>query len=101
MPRAMTEEEREAFLADVHIGVLSVGAGEGRAPMTMPVWYAYEPGGTLSFFTGTGGRRARKSPLIERAGVLTLLVQQETQPYRYVAVEGTVVRHRADRRRRR
>jgi nitroimidazol reductase NimA-like FMN-containing flavoprotein (pyridoxamine 5'-phosphate oxidase superfamily) len=91
VPRAMGEAEREAFLADVHIGVLSVAAGAGRAPMTMPVWYAYEPAGTIAFFTGTGGRRARKSPLIEREGVVTFLVQQETAPYKYVAVEGTVV----------
>ena len=91
MPRAMGEAEREAFLADVHVGVLSVAAGAGKAPMTMPVWYAYEPGGTITFFTGTGGRRARKSPLIEREGVVTFLVQQETAPYKYVAVEGTVV----------
>ena len=88
----MRKAEREAFLAEAHIGVLSVGAGEGKAPLTTPVWYAYEPGGTISFFTGTGGRRARKSPLIEREGVLTFLVQQETLPYKYVAVEGTVVR---------
>ncbi|HVG98521.1 MAG TPA: pyridoxamine 5'-phosphate oxidase family protein [Chloroflexota bacterium] len=91
MPRAMSEAEREAFLADTHIGVVSVAAGAGRAPLTTPVWYAYEPGGTITFFTGTGGRRARKSPLIEREGVVTFLVQQETLPYKYVAVEGTVV----------
>jgi uncharacterized protein len=91
MPRAMGEAEREAFLADVHVGVLSVAAGVGKAPMTMPVWYAYEPGGTITFFTGTGGRRARKSPLIEREGVVTFLAQRETVPYKYVAVEGTVV----------
>ena len=41
----MSQAEREEFLAGVHVGVLSVGAGEGRAPITTPVWYSYQPGG--------------------------------------------------------
>ena len=48
-------------------------------------------GGNLTFFTGTQGRKARKTRLIQEAGVLSLLVQHEVFPYRYVTVEGTVV----------
>ena len=44
MPPAMTKEEREAFLADLHVGVISI-AEEGRGPLTVPIWYSYEPGG--------------------------------------------------------
>lgn len=91
----MTEQEREAFLAAPHIGVLSVASGDGRPPLTVPVWYHYRPGGAITFFTGTQGRKARKTGLIEQAGGLSLLVQREEFPYKYVTVEGTVIR--ADR----
>lgn len=91
MPRKLTEQEREAFLAEPRIGVVSVAGDDGRPPLTVPVWYAYEPGGTISFFTATQGRKARKTRLIQEAGVLSFLVQQDTFPYKYVSVEGTVV----------
>ncbi len=90
MPRPMTEKERQEFLAEAHVGVLSVADGE-RPPHATPVWYAYEPGGDLTFFTGTQGRRSRKAGLVEGAGVVSLTVQREEFPYRYVTVEGTVV----------
>jgi hypothetical protein len=37
------------------------------------------------------GASSRKARLIERAGVVTLVVQREEPPYQYVVVEGTVV----------
>ena len=37
------------------------------------------------------GASSRKAKLIERAGVVTLVVQREEPPYQYVVVEGTVV----------
>jgi len=85
----MTERERQEFLAGPHVAVLSV-ARDG-APHATPVWYAYEPGGDVTFFTGTQGRRSRKAELIGKAGAVSLTVQQEEFPYRYVTVEGTVV----------
>jgi uncharacterized protein len=91
MPRQMTEEERQEFLAGPHVAVLSVASGGDRPPHTTPVWYAYEPGGYVTFFTGTQGRRSRKSALVRKTGVLSLTVQQEEFPYRYVTVEGTIV----------
>jgi nitroimidazol reductase NimA-like FMN-containing flavoprotein (pyridoxamine 5'-phosphate oxidase superfamily) len=91
MPRQMTEQEHQQFLAEPHVGILSVASDNDRPPLTVPVWYGYQPGGHLSFFTGTQGRKARKTRLIEKAGVLSLSVQREEFPYRYVTVEGTVV----------
>jgi nitroimidazol reductase NimA-like FMN-containing flavoprotein (pyridoxamine 5'-phosphate oxidase superfamily) len=91
MPRQMTEQERKEFLAEPHVGVLSVAGGADRPPHTTPVWYGYLPGGNITFFTGTQGRRSRKAGLIEKAGVLSLTVHHEQFPYRYVTVEGTVV----------
>ena len=91
MPGQMTERERQDFLAEPHIAVLSVDSDGDRPPHTTPVWYAYEPGGNLTFFTGTQGRRSRKADLIQKAGVLSVTVQREEFPYRYVTVEGIVV----------
>src|SRR5215213_6286950 len=91
MPRRMTERERQEFLAEPHIGVLSVAAGDDRPPHTTPVWYGYEPGGSITFFTGTQGRKSRKAALVETTGVLSLTVQREQFPYKYVMVEGSVV----------
>ena len=91
MTRPMTEQERQEFLAEPHVGVLSVASDSDRPPLTVPIWYGYQPGGNISFFTGTQGRKARKTRLIQRAGVLSLSVQREKFPYRYVTVEGTVV----------
>jgi nitroimidazol reductase NimA-like FMN-containing flavoprotein (pyridoxamine 5'-phosphate oxidase superfamily) len=88
---AMGEREREAFLAEPHVGVLSVASDDERPPLTVPVWYAYEPGGDLTFFTGTQGRKTRKARLIEQSGVVSFCVQEETFPYKSVTIEGRVI----------
>ena len=46
MSLAMTRQEREGFLASVHVGIISI-AEDGRGPLTVPIWYAYEPGKEL------------------------------------------------------
>ncbi|OBI23949.1 pyridoxamine 5'-phosphate oxidase family protein [Mycobacterium sp. E2238] len=86
--RAFTESERQEFLAGKHVAVLSVDAADGRPPASVPIWYAYTPGGDVRIMTGASSRKAR---LIERAGKVTLVVQREEPPYQYVVVEGTVV----------
>jgi uncharacterized protein len=91
----MNERDRQTFLAGPHIAVLSVASGSDRPPLAVPIWYSYQPGGNITFFTGTQGRKARKTALIEQAGVLTFTVQRAEFPYKYVTVEGTVIR--ADR----
>ncbi|GAY16877.1 hypothetical protein MSZK_36030 [Mycobacterium sp. shizuoka-1] len=83
----MTESERQEFLAATHVAVLSVAA-DGRPPASVPIWYDYTPGGNIRFTTGESSRKAR---LTKAAGVVTLVVQDEAPPYRYVAVEGSVV----------
>jgi nitroimidazol reductase NimA-like FMN-containing flavoprotein (pyridoxamine 5'-phosphate oxidase superfamily) len=88
MTLTMTKEEREAFLADVHVGVLSV-AHDSRGPLVVPIWYSYEPGGEIRIITG---RASRKGKLLEQAGRFSLCVQSETAPYyKYVSVEGPIV----------
>jgi len=46
----------------------------------------------MSFFTSTQGRAARKVELINKARVLSMCVQRPEFPYKYVTVEGTVLR---------
>src|SRR6059036_2623151 len=87
MSLTMTKEEREAFLADVHVGVISV-AEDGHGPLTVPVWYSYEPGGEIRIITA---RSSRKGKLLEQAGRFSLCAQAETPPYKYVSVEGPIV----------
>ena len=55
MSLTMSKAEREAFLAETHVAVISVVDGS-RGPLTVPVWYAYEPGRDLRFVTGGGSR---------------------------------------------
>ena len=87
MSTTMTKEEREAFLADVHVAVISV-AEDGHGPLVVPIWYSYEPGGEVRVITV---RTSRKGKLLERAGRFTLCVQKDTLPYKYVSVEGPIV----------
>ena len=88
MTLAMTPAERESFLADPHVGVLSVGLDD-RGPLAVPVWYSYEPGGMLSVITACFSIKARA---IERAGRFSVCAQTEIAPYKYVTVEGPVTR---------
>lgn len=87
MSVTMTQREREAFLAGVHVGVLGIPE-PGRGPLTVPVWYAYDPGGELRIVTG---RTSRKGRLLEQAGRFSLCAQTEAPPYKYVSVEGPIV----------
>ena len=87
MPVNMSRAEREEFLAGVHVGVLSVASGDGGGPLAVPVWYTYQPGGTVNVSTGRGTRKARD---IGAAGRFTLCAQDERPPYKYVTVEGPV-----------
>jgi len=88
MSLSMSRAEREEFLAGVHVAVLSVAAPDGRGPLIAPVWYTYQPGGTVNLVTGRG---TRKALAIEAAGRISLCAQQERMPYKYVTVEGPVV----------
>jgi nitroimidazol reductase NimA-like FMN-containing flavoprotein (pyridoxamine 5'-phosphate oxidase superfamily) len=87
MSVSMTRSEREAFLAQVHVGVLSVQQ-DGRGPLTVPVWYSYEPGSTISVITGA---ESKKGVLIAASRRFSLCAQDEAPPYKYVSVDGPVV----------
>jgi PPOX class probable F420-dependent enzyme len=92
MSLAMSRAEREAFLAETHVAIVSI-AEEGRGPLSVPVWYRYTPGGEVRFATGEASRKTR---LLLRAGRATLCVQTETAPYLYVTVEGPATFDKVD-----
>jgi PPOX class probable F420-dependent enzyme len=85
MARGMTQIERETFLAQAHIGIVAV-EDPGRSPLAVPVWYLYQVGGTVRIMTGP---TTRKAELIGRSGQVTLVVQTEEPPYKYVSIQGT------------
>ena len=89
---AMSEDERQAFLADLHVGVLAVERSDGP-PLAVPVWYRYSPGGDVELSTEEA---SIKAGLLRAAGRASLVAQRETFPYAYVSVEGPVAFATAD-----
>jgi PPOX class probable F420-dependent enzyme len=86
MSFALSRKDREAFLAGTHVAVVSVTEA-GRGPLTVPVWYRYQPGGEVRIITSGA---TRKIGLLRAAGRMSLCVQDEAPPFRYVSVEGPV-----------
>lgn len=86
---SMPRPDRERFLAEPRVGVLGVAdsRGDDRAPLIVPVWYSYEPGGEVVVQTD---RESIKARLLRAAGRFSLCVQDEGRPYRYVSVEGPI-----------
>lgn len=85
----LSPEEREQFLAEPHVGALSVIESVDRAPLIVPIWYHYTPGGELWIATPPESRKARA---IAKAGRFSLLAQRTAPTVRYVSVEGPVIR---------
>lgn len=83
----MTSDEREQYLADLHVGVIAVER-PGRAPLAVPIWYGYQPGGEVLLWTQADSLKHR---LIRDAGRFAITVQDEQPPYRYVTAEGDVI----------
>jgi nitroimidazol reductase NimA-like FMN-containing flavoprotein (pyridoxamine 5'-phosphate oxidase superfamily) len=84
----MTREEREAFLADVHVAVIGI-ENPGHPPIVVPVWYDYEPSRGVRVVTEGDSLKGR---LLRAAMRFSLVVQTEVPPdYKYVEVEGPVV----------
>ena len=88
----MSKPDREAFLADVHVGIVGI-ARDAAPPLTAPVWYSYEPGGDVVFAFEAD---SEKIALLRTTGEASLCAQTESMPYKYVTVEGPVVIEPAD-----
>ncbi|WLQ38946.1 pyridoxamine 5'-phosphate oxidase family protein [Streptomyces laculatispora] len=86
---ALTREEREQFLAEPHVAALAVSAAEpDRSPLTVPIWYQYQPGGDIWIMTGPNSRKGKS---ITEAGRFCLMVDRVSPTVRYVSVEGPVI----------
>ena len=85
MSLKMSIDEREAFLAGLHVGVISIPR-EGRAPLTAPIWYDYKPGGEARVITDAN---SLKGKAIQKAPQISLCAQSEDMPYKYVTIEGS------------
>jgi len=90
---AMTRSEREQFLSELHVGVLSIERPDGP-PLTVPVWYIYEPGGELWFLISPDSVKGR---LLQKSMRFSLCAQSESLPYKYVSIEGTAMISPADK----
>ena len=91
MATTMSRAERDAFLAATRVGILTI-AESGRAGLSAPIWYAYDPTVGVSVITHPS---SRKGKLLAASGRYGLCVQNETPPaYQYVSVEGEVVETR-------
>ena len=86
---SLSVPDRESFLAEPHVAALSVSAGPGRGPLTLPIWYQYTPGGEAWVLTEA---RSKKVRLIEATGRFSLMVDRVMPTTRYVSVEGPVTR---------
>ena len=90
MNLSMTRAEREAFLADLHVGMISIER-EGHAPLCVPIWYDYSPEVGVWVITGAESQKGRA---LLAAGRFALCAQQEALPYKYASVEGTILETR-------
>jgi uncharacterized protein len=83
---SMTVEERQQFLASMHVGVLAAERPDGP-PLLSPIWYRYAAGGAVEFVIGTSSEKAR---VLRASGRASLCAQREEVPYAYVTVDGPV-----------
>jgi PPOX class probable F420-dependent enzyme len=82
----LSSDNREKFLSEVHVGVIAVERPD-RAPLSVPIWYDYEPGGEVLLWTESD---TIKHKLIRDAGRFAITAQDEQPPYKYVIAEGDV-----------
>ena len=82
----MAAPDRETFLAEPHIGVLTIARPAGQPPLASPIWYEYVDG-VVVINVGRGSVKAR---LAAAEGAASLTVQTEQLPYRFVTIGGPV-----------
>jgi PPOX class probable F420-dependent enzyme len=81
----LTPQSRAFLMEGTRTGKLATVRADGR-PHVVPIWFVLD-GDTLVFNTGDSSVKAanmRRSPRV------TLCVDDETPPYAYIMVEGTV-----------
>jgi hypothetical protein len=87
MPKpSMTQAEREVFLNQPLVAVISIPE-PGRGPLTVPVWFYYEPAGDVCIWTGSN---SRKGQLLRNATRISICIQEPNPPYKYISIEGPI-----------
>jgi len=82
----MSDDERRAFLAEgTRTGKLATTRLDGR-PHVVPIWFVID-GEDLVFTTGSGSAKAKA---MRRDPRVALCVDDQSPPYSFVSVEGTV-----------
>jgi PPOX class probable F420-dependent enzyme len=79
----MTDDEREAFLREANVAVLST-VDSRRRPHAAPVWYLYD-NGIFRISTGVGSQKHKN---IEANPNISLVIDQRVLPYYAVMVQG-------------
>jgi len=83
---AMIPAERDAFLAETRLGILTTLRSDG-SPVAVPVWFEWD-GTTVRIFTGAGTGKARRLQRDPRASLLVVNHVGESEAW--VAFDGTV-----------
>ena len=81
---ALTHSEKQEFLARPHVAALSVATPD-RGTLTVPIWYAYTPGGRPWITTLP---TSAKMQAITAAGRFGLMVDTVAPEVKYVSVDG-------------
>ena len=89
MTTTMSEADRQAFLSEPRVAVVSVESPDDRPPLAVPVWYEYDPAVGVTIVTEADSRKGRA---IEAAGQFSLAVHDGA--LRYVTVDGPLVETR-------
>jgi len=80
----MSKSEREIYLSEPHVGILSVPRID-RGPLSAPIWYDYKPGEQVTMFID---KLSMKADYLRSVKRISLCVQKDDPPYVYVSVEG-------------
>lgn len=83
---AMTDAERDAFLAERRYGILTTLRRDG-SPVSIPVWYEWD-GGTLRMFAERSSGKIKRLQNDSRASVL--VINHPHEPEAWVAFDGPV-----------
>ncbi|MBW2241393.1 MAG: pyridoxamine 5'-phosphate oxidase family protein [Deltaproteobacteria bacterium] len=86
----MSQTQREAFLMDLHVGIIGIER-QDAAPLCVPIWYDYTPEKGLWVLTSP---ESQKGQALATAGRFSLCAQTEAPPYQYVSVEGAITETR-------
>jgi PPOX class probable F420-dependent enzyme len=83
----MADDEVRAFLmTGTRTGKLATVRADGR-PHVAPIWFVVDDDGSLVFNTGA---ESQKGKALRRDPRAALAVDDETPPYAFVTIEGTV-----------